>query len=219
MARFAAPASFLGILLAVQATGRLPLGTEVRGSESPLLLRSGGVRVFGDGFAPRHLPVHRIFQPLLEIRGGGRDGKAGGSRGAGGSRKQGGGARHGRSGRSGKEARKRRVRKKRENPLDVGEQLKEGGGGAASDPAARSTEAAAGATGRSMVEDRIVKEMRAKRSHEAPPLMSKSTFSGLFDLSPPVYLPGHTGLTLEHFRGERRKVDDDGKELPKLTYS
>jgi len=158
---------------------------------------------------------------LLVLRGGGKGAKAGGSGGAGGgSRNKAGGPRKKkRPGRSGKEARKRRVRRIREHSRQGGEQVEDRGGEGVLDPAVRATGAAAGEGRRTIAENRMIKEMRAKSRHEAPPLMSKSTFSGLFDLSPPVDLPGHTGLTLEHFRGERRNVDDDGNELPKRTYT
>ena len=52
----------------------------------------------------------------------------------------------------------------------------------------------------------------------APPLWKESTFAGLFSQSPKVDLPGHKGVTLEHFRAERIAFDVRGRLLDADTY-
>jgi hypothetical protein len=68
-------------------------------------------------------------------------------------------------------------------------------------------------------EDRVMRELRTKTvGHSVPEILVRSTFEGLFDISPHIDLPGHTGLTLEHFRTERFTTDADGNPLEEGTY-
>jgi hypothetical protein len=68
-------------------------------------------------------------------------------------------------------------------------------------------------------EEKVFDELKKKSmGSSAPSIVTQSTFSGLFEISPPVHLPGHTGLTLEHFRAERLDTDTEGEQLEKDTY-
>jgi hypothetical protein len=68
-------------------------------------------------------------------------------------------------------------------------------------------------------EEKVFDELKKKSMGSgAPDIVARSTFSGLFEISPPVHLPGHTGLTLEHFRAERLDTDTEGQALENDTY-
>ena len=100
----------------------------------------------------------------------------------------------------------------------TGERARPGGNSAGS-PSDRegSDGILAGASAGPDAADRVLEQLRDGKT-PAPPLWKGSTFAGLFEQSPRVDLPGHSGMTLEHFRAERIAFDVRGNVLPPDTY-
>lgn len=151
----------------------------------------------------------------LKLRGGGKagTGRSSGENSGGGRNKDAG--RSKRSGR-GRESRRTRMRTSRRKRLGMDDEDGKGMPGAEKRVMTKIPDETGPKT--ADAEERFMKEMQQKTKTFATPILSKSTFSGLFENSPRIDLPGQPGLTLEHFRTERRTVDDEGNDLPKCSY-